>query len=68
MEKGIHDLHSVLRYVIILLFIYTIFRCVNGMKGKNEFGNADKKAGLFLTIALDIQLLLGLFLYFKNKF
>lgn len=64
MEKGFQDLHSVLRYVIILLFVYTIVRYVNGLRGKKEFTSADDKASLFLTISLDIQLLLGLVMYF----
>lgn len=57
-------IHSITRWLVLIIAIYAIFRAYQGMSSKKEFFNDDKKASLFFTIIMDIQLLLGLALYF----
>ncbi len=64
MDTFLIDTHSLLRYLIIILYLYVFFRYFSGINAKTAFSAADNKAGLFLTIALDLQLLIGIYLYF----
>ena len=52
--------HNILRWVILGLGI----KLYTGWFRKESWTNRTKKAGMFFTIALDTQLLLGLLLYF----
>lgn len=60
-------LHSVLRWVILFFVILTIIKSYKGMKSGREFLPADKKPSLFFMIFMDIQLLIGLYLYFLGN-
>ncbi len=66
MERGLLDLHNFMRWVILVLALITIIRSLNGMNSGKIFTKGDRKTALFLMIATDIQLLLGLFLYFSK--
>ena len=57
-------LHNIMRWIIILLAIYALVRVYMGVFGKREFTETDRKALSFYAIGMDIQLLLGLILYF----
>lgn len=54
-------LHSLLRWVILLLALIAIFRSSAGMGGGKPFTATDKKIGLFLMISAHIELLIGLY-------
>jgi hypothetical protein len=56
--------HSYLRWVITILAFYVIFKAILGLVNKSAFTNGDSKSGLFFMISCDIQLLIGLLLYF----
>ena len=56
--------HSWVRWAILLFGLLAVFRAIAGWSGARPWTAADDKAGLFFIIALDIQLLLGLLLYF----
>ena len=56
--------HNVMRWVVVVLAIYALVRIYMGMFGKKEWSDSDRKALSFYSIGLDIQLLLGLLLYF----
>jgi hypothetical protein len=58
------QIHSLLRWVVLLTAFYAIFKALTGMLGNKSYGDSDAKAGLFLTISADIQLLIGIALYF----
>ncbi len=60
------QIHSILRWLVLLVAIYAIVRAMLGMMNKASFTIADNKAGLFLTIVCDMQLLIGLVLYFTG--
>ena len=57
-------IHSILRWVALILAIVAAVFAFIGWFGKREWSERERKFGLYLTIALDIQLLIGLLLYF----
>lgn len=64
METGLLHLHNFMRWVVLITALIALFRGIGGLGGNKAFGKADKRAALFFMISCDIQLLLGLFLYF----
>ncbi|SHM04210.1 hypothetical protein [Chitinophaga sp. CF418] len=60
-------IHSLLRWAIVLTGLWAIIRALKGVSGKTPYTATDKKAGLFFMISLDIQLLVGLLLYFVSS-
>ncbi len=56
--------HNVVRWVALILAILAVVRAFLGWFGKREWTDRDRKIGIFYTSSLDIQLLLGLMLYF----
>lgn len=56
--------HNIMRWVVLLLAIYALYRVYAGLFGKKEWSDADRKALSFYAIGMDVQLLLGLLLYF----
>ena len=61
MYTGLLFLHSLLRWVILVLAIMAIYKSYTGMKGGRPFTAGDKKIGLFLMIAAHTTLLIGLY-------
>ena len=60
--------HSLFRYLILLFGLITVISALRGVIGKRAYGRGDEKANLFFMIMCDIQLLLGLALYFGKGF
>jgi hypothetical protein len=56
--------HSWLRWLIILLGLLAVARAVAGRASGRPWLAADAAPGRFYTIALDVQMLFGLLLYF----
>lgn len=56
-------LHNILRWVVLALALFAIVRALIGWLGKKEWGALDARAGLWFTIAMDVQFLVGLILY-----
>ncbi len=56
--------HNIMRWVVVILAVYALVRVYMGLFGKKEFTETDRKALSFFSIGMDIQLLLGLLLYF----
>lgn len=67
MATGMLHLHNLLRWFIVLFALLTLIKGISGMSGKKAFTKADKRWSLFLMICADIQLLLGLYLYFTRS-
>ena len=64
MYQGLLHLHSTLRWVILLLLLVAIY---NSITNKNkDFTNGHRKTGLFLLIAADITLLIGIYQWIKG--
>jgi len=66
MQTGLLHLHNLMRWVIFILALVVIFKSYSGMKGGKAFTSGNKKTALFLMISADIQLLLGLSLYYMR--
>lgn len=54
--------HSAGRWIVLLLLLFAIFNSL--IAGTRPFIKSDNRLGLFVTIAADTMLLVGLYLYF----
>jgi hypothetical protein len=59
-------LHSLLRWAVLLFGALTLVNSLGGVFKKRLYTESDNKSNLFFMISCDIQLLLGLVLYFSN--
>lgn len=57
-------LHNILRWVVLLAGIVAAARAIIGWMGQRPWITADRQVGLLFTISLDLQVLIGLLLYF----
>lgn len=64
MYTGVLHLHSLLRYVVLIVLIIAIFRALAGWLGKRDFSAADNRVGTILIAVTHTQFILGLLLYF----
>ncbi|HTN19014.1 MAG TPA: hypothetical protein VL125_00990 [Pelobium sp.] len=62
MYTGLLHLHSILRYVVLILVLLSIFQAFTA--GNKPYTPANKKVNLFALISAHTQLLIGLVLYF----
>jgi uncharacterized membrane protein len=58
--------HNFLRWIVVILALIAIYKSYVGKSNNKTFTAGDKKISLFYMIALDVQLLLGLMLYFTG--
>ncbi len=56
-------LHNIVRWIIVVTAILALVRAYRGWLKKADWNDADRRAGVFFTSAMDTQLLLGLLLY-----
>lgn len=59
-------LHNLTRWAVVIFAILAIGRGFTGWLGKRRFNAADNRAGMLYTGVLDVQVLLGLILYFTK--
>jgi hypothetical protein len=59
-------LHNFMRWFVLLFAILTIVKVVIGITSGKEYQPSDGKSNLFFMIGMDIQLVLGLALYFAG--
>lgn len=59
-------LHSILRWAVLILALITVFKSYTAMSAKRNFTASDKKLSLFFLISMDLQLVIGLVLYFTS--
>lgn len=57
-------LHSLLRWVVVIAAVLAVVRGFLGWSGRRPWSGLDDRLGLIFTISLDVQVLLGLLLYF----
>jgi uncharacterized membrane protein YozB (DUF420 family) len=58
------SLHNLVRWVVVILAILALVRAYLGWLGNRPWTEQDRRVGSFFTMSMDIQLLLGLLLYF----
>lgn len=58
--------HNLLRWAVLLFGVITVISGLSGVATKRAYTSGDNKSNLFFMISCDIQLLLGLVLYFSN--
>jgi uncharacterized membrane protein len=62
MGTGIIHLHSLLRYLVLILLIISIVKAISGLKSKGKVINNNIE--FYTLITFHIQVLIGLVLYF----
>ncbi|HMX79051.1 MAG TPA: hypothetical protein PLT49_07585 [Ferruginibacter sp.] len=58
--------HSILRWAVLLFGVLAVLAALSATFSKRPYRNSDNKLSLFFMIACDLQLLLGLVLYFTG--
>jgi hypothetical protein len=56
-------IHSLVRWVVLVLALVAVARAIAGLSGRRDWLNADQSIGAWFTGSLDLQMLLGLVLY-----
>jgi hypothetical protein len=59
-------LHNLFRWLLILGAIWALGRAYRGWLGRRNWTSRDRQAGLFFSIAYDLQVLVGLVLTFLS--
>ena len=57
-------LHSVVRWAIVIVGVVAVVRAWMGWRGNKPWAQLDDRLGLGFTSVMDLNLLLGLLLYF----
>lgn len=64
MHPLVLTLHSIVRWAVVIFGVLAVIRAFMGWIGGRQWQSLDDRLGLGFTVALDINLLLGLLLYF----
>ncbi|MEX0723785.1 MAG: cytochrome B [Gracilimonas sp.] len=64
MYTGLLHAHSGLRWILLVLIVWALFKAISGWVGKKEYQKSDRISALLALIFTHIQLLLGFGLYF----
>lgn len=59
-------LHNLLRWAVLLFGLWAIFSAMYGIANKKNYTAADNKRSFFFMLSCDIQLIIGLILYYTN--
>lgn len=59
-------IHNILRWAVLLFGLWAVLKALTGVFSKRNYTSSDNKVGLFFMISCDIQLLIGLILYFNG--
>lgn len=68
MDTGLLHLHNFLRWVILIMLLFSIFKAWSGWQQKKAFTPGDKKVWLFTMIAAHITLLVGLYQWLFGRY
>ena len=60
-------LHNFLRWAVLIFGAWAVINAITGVSSKRAFTPGDNRSGLLFMISCDIQLLLGLVLFFANS-
>lgn len=59
-------IHSILRWAVLLFGLWTVLSALGALMSKRVYKSSDNRSSLFFMLSCDIQLLLGLILYFSG--
>lgn len=59
-------LHSLFRWAVLIFGLWTLVNALTGFFSKRTYSPNDNRSNLLFMISCDIQLLIGLILYFSN--
>ncbi len=62
----LQSLHNITRWVLIILALIVIVRGLTGWLRGRRFNKDDNRYGMLYTVFFDVQLLLGMVLYFTK--
>lgn len=68
MYPGLLQIHSILRYFVLILLVIVIVQSLIGWLNKKPYGAIENRIGLFLFISTHTQLLIGIILFFVSPF
>ena len=57
-------IHNLFRWLVLVFALWAVVSAISGLGSKREYVVSDKKGGFFFMLSMDIQLLVGLILYF----
>jgi hypothetical protein len=60
------QIHSLLRWGVVLFGLWAVINALIGVISKRNYGLSDNRSSLLFMIFCDIQLLIGLLLYFNG--
>lgn len=60
-------LHNIIRWAIMIFGLWCVFTAIGGLSSKREYSTSDNRSNFLFMLSCDIQLLLGLILYFMNS-
>lgn len=60
-------LHNILRWAILIFGLWSVFTAIGGLSSRREYLVSDNRSNFLFMLSCDIQLLLGLVLYFVNS-
>ena len=60
------SLHNIMRWLVVIAAVWLLIRTYMGLFSKSDWTDQEGKAVRFFVIFMDIQLLLGLILYFVS--
>jgi hypothetical protein len=63
MDEPLIIIHSLLRWAVVLLGLYTVVRALGGVIGKKPWSSSEISAYRLFVIAIDLQFLVGILLY-----
>lgn len=64
MYEGLTHAHSGLRWIVLALLVWAMYRAFTGWKTQRDYEKSDRLSALFALIFTHLQLLIGLVLYF----
>ena len=68
LEIALRETHNLLRWALVLFGLLTLITAARGLSGRKDFNSGDKRTALYLLISADLQLLIGLALYFMKGY
>lgn len=60
-------IHNLLRWLILLFGLWTVLNAISGLSSNKAYTSSDSRSNFFFMLSMDIQLLVGLALYYSGQ-